>query len=275
LRLDRSITLHSGSALGSWLTPPGGVPIPILMYHSISDRRESQAHPYFRTTTSPATFEEQVRFLRENGFTWVSMGKMAEYFQNPGVVGKAVGITFDDGFKDFYTEAFPILQKYGYGATVYLPTAYVEDRFMGMDCLSWSEVRELLQHGIEIGSHTRTHPVLHILKEQDLWVEVSDSKRDVEEGTGEKVSLFSYPYAFPQEDQKFTCRLSAILEECGYVWGVTTRIGRADSGQNRLFLKRIPINEDDDLELLQAKLQGAYDWVFRIQQMYRRFKRRK
>jgi peptidoglycan/xylan/chitin deacetylase (PgdA/CDA1 family) len=273
-RIDRLATIH---VVHPFMVAIGGRRrngVPILMYHSISERKESGIHPYYQTTTSPSAFEEQIRLLRRRGFHSVPLKEIGHCFRNPAGAGRPIGITFDDGYKDFYTQAFPVLQKYGFGATVFLPTAYMGGQFLGKDCLSWTEVEELVRNGIEFGSHTVTHPLLHVLGDQDLRSELHASKQEIEDRTGTEISLFSYPYAFPQEDRAFTRRLSRILEECGYRWGVTTRIGRAGREQDRYFLKRIPVNDGDDLDLMGAKLAGAYDWVYFIQQAYRRVKKK-
>jgi len=274
-RIDRLATLHVVHPL---MVAVGGRRrngIPILMYHSISERKESGIHPYYQTTTSPSAFEEQIRLLCKSGFHSVPLKEIGHCFRNPAGAGRPIGITFDDGYKDFYTQAFPVLQKYGFSATVFLPTAYMGGQFLGKDCLSWTEVEELGRNGIEFGSHTVTHPFLHVLGDQDLRAELLASKQEIEDRTGTEISLFSYPYAFPQEDRVFTRRLSRILEECGYRWGVTTRIGRAGREQDRYFLKRIPVNDGDDLDLMGAKLAGAYDWVFFLQLAYRRIRRKR
>src|SRR2546421_7757964 len=106
IRLDRDLTLSVFCRLSSVQEKKC---IPILMYHGISDSIESVT-PYYRLTTSPRRFAEQMRWLQESGFTGVSLEEALDFMDN-GRQGKAfpVGITFDDGFHDFYTAAWPIL----------------------------------------------------------------------------------------------------------------------------------------------------------------------
>src|SRR5580704_1402035 len=121
--------------------------IPILMYHSISKPGNASRHPYFDTETSPEAFEAQIRFLSERGYSSVSPEEVLWYSDPKESANKKfVSITFDDGFRDFYTTAFPILKKYAMSATMYLPTSYIQPEalsFKSKPCLTWSEVREL------------------------------------------------------------------------------------------------------------------------------------
>jgi peptidoglycan/xylan/chitin deacetylase (PgdA/CDA1 family) len=262
LRLDRFASLYVVSPFLR-LATRSEPSIPILMYHSITDTEESHAHAYYRTKTSPAVFAAQMKCLHENGYTTCSPAQAVQQLRAQ-TAAKLVVITFDDGYRDFYCDAFPILLQYSYTATVYLPTAYIGEtplQFKGTDCLTWAEIRELSQHGILFGSHTVTHPQLRELRHVALREELANSKNAIEEKLGGAVDSFAYPYAFPQADTDFTNMLRDSLSRAGYQNGVCTIVGRANCKSEPLFMERLPVNSCDDPSLFSAKLAGAYDWV--------------
>jgi peptidoglycan/xylan/chitin deacetylase (PgdA/CDA1 family) len=243
--------------------------IPILMYHSVSAVRDEHPKPYYRTTTSPERFAEHMRFLHENGYSTVSLDGVIDRLRSHSThTTKPVAITFDDGFEDFYTDAFPVLEQYGLSATMFLPTSHIGDsarQFKGKYCLTWDQVCELSDAGVGFGSHTVTHPQLYLADPATQRRELQESKDSIEYVLGTPVHSFSYPYAFPEQDRAFAERLREELSECGYTNGVSTIVGRAASGDDDFFLKRLPINDADDRALFRAKLEGGYDWLHRVQ----------
>jgi peptidoglycan/xylan/chitin deacetylase (PgdA/CDA1 family) len=257
------------------------------MYHSISDADENGIHPYYRTTTSPAVFAEQMRFLHDNGYTVIGLNEAVAILEDPAVEGqnKASGpgnkyavLTFDDGFRDFLTEAFPVFDRYFFPATVFLSTGFVgkntRKKFKSRECLLWHEIRELDRMKVVFGSHTITHPVLIDLKKEEVEKEVRRSKEEIEDRLGTAVRSFSYPFAFPDGDSPFTKQLRSTLEACGYENGVCTRIGTSTKNNaDTFFLSRIPVNSCDDAGLFKAKLEGGYDWIHGIQYEFKRLKR--
>ena len=103
--------------------------IPILMYHSISKTIENSVHPYYQTSTSPEIFGKHMKFLHENKYSVINLQDVSKNLVDKNnELYKAVILTFDDGFCDFYTEAFPTLERHGYSASVFLPTAYIGNR---------------------------------------------------------------------------------------------------------------------------------------------------
>jgi len=266
-RADRLATLYFFHPLRRLRAQATG--IPILMYHSISDAHDSSRHPYYRTVTSPQVFGRHLTFLHDRGYKTISLCDAVQLLRGPEAdMQRAVVITFDDGFQDFYMHAFPHLTGHGFSATMFLPTAYIDDnvrKFNGVECLTWSQIRELQKAGIQFGSHTVTHPRLKHLNMRDLGDEVRCSKERIEQELGSSVASFSYPYAFPETDRVFRQRLGGLLEKNGYQNGVSTIIGTANTSGARFFLRRLPINSCDDLPLFRAKLEGGYDWLHALQ----------
>jgi peptidoglycan/xylan/chitin deacetylase (PgdA/CDA1 family) len=267
MRADRLATLYFFDPVRRFMRLSGSG-IPILMYHRIPEEDTCTTHPYYCTNTAVPVFEQQIAFLHRSGYRSVSVTEAFRLAQARATGEKLVAITFDDGYQDFYTNAFPVLNRYGYSATVYLPTAYIGDssrRFKETDCLTWSQVRELRKAGIEFGSHTVTHPQLRNVGPEQLRQEIRDSKLQIEEKLGEPAETFAYPYAFPEGDRGFVERLRGVLSESGYRSGVSTIIGRARISDNPFHMRRLPANSHDDLRLFQTKLEGGYDWLHTLQ----------
>jgi peptidoglycan/xylan/chitin deacetylase (PgdA/CDA1 family) len=151
---------------------------------------------------------------------------------------------------------------------MFLPTSYIGNpalQFKCKNCLTWNQVFELSKAGVAFGSHSVTHPQLHLADPATQRRELKESKDSIEQVLGAKVHSFSYPYAFPEQDEAFTHRLREELSECGYTNGVSTIVGRAAAGGDNFFLKRLPINDADDPALFRAKLEGGYDWIHGVQ----------
>ena len=276
MRLDRLLTL----SLFQSIPRLGGVRLPILMYHSVSEDQEESVGPSYRTVTSPDIFVRHMALLKSGGYHGVTLGAGLAWLTShdkPRIRASGsphhtrfalnpqpVVITFDDGFRDFYTDAFPVLEQHGFGATMFLPTALIGDerrRFKSRECMTWSEARDLHRSGVEFGSHTVNHPRLVDLDWLHIERELSDSRTEIERRLGTPARTFAYPYAFPKANRPFVHRFRRLLDQSGYECCVTTEIGRVRRSDDRLRLCRLPVNSADDDRLLQAKLEGAYDWM--------------
>jgi peptidoglycan/xylan/chitin deacetylase (PgdA/CDA1 family) len=209
-----------------------------------------------------------MKYLRDNGYQALGLEVATRLIEQGESLEKRVVITFDDGYRDFYTTAYPILKENNLSATVFLIARFTNEqssRFNGKECMTWSQVRELYSDGIRFGSHTLNHPKLKLLTATEVDEEVGRSKRTIEDKIGSSLKSFSYPFAFPETDTVFVRNLRHTLEGHGYENGVSTIIGTAGSDDDRFFLPRLPVNLWDDLKLFRAKLEGGYDWLHPLQ----------
>ena len=271
-RLDLLLTLYLCSPVTKMFGRAKNSHVPVLTYHSISNNLFGHSHPYFQINTSPEVFSEQMRWLKCAGYESIGLSEMWRQVSAGQDMSKKVVITFDDGYRDFYTDAYPIMKQCGFSATVFLATGRIRNvamRYEGVDYLTWDDIRELHAGGIQFGSHTVTHPDLRSMEPEQIDYELGCSKETIEQEIGSAVESFSYPFPFPEEDKDFTRFLGDTLENLGFKNGVCSVIGRANRKSNPFFIPRMPLNSGDNVELLQAKLSGGYDWMHFPQWLYK------
>jgi peptidoglycan/xylan/chitin deacetylase (PgdA/CDA1 family) len=271
--LDRLITLYMCSPFVRFMGRGKRERVPILTYHSISNNLFGLSHPYYQINTTLAVFSKQMRWLKSQGYQGVHLSEMLDGLASGRDMSKHIVITFDDGYRDLFTEGFTVMKQCGFTATVFLVTDRIQKtpmRFEGVDYLTWQDVRELQAEGIRFGSHTVTHPDLRSMEPDQIEYELGYSKEVIEQEVGEAVDSFSYPFPYPEEDRDFGRFIGDTLENQGFKYGVSSIIGRAHRDSNRFSLPRIPINSWDTPELLQAKLVGGYDWMH-IPQLVKKF----
>jgi peptidoglycan/xylan/chitin deacetylase (PgdA/CDA1 family) len=262
--LDRFLTLRVCSPVAQLLGRGNRRCVPILMYHSISPNLFGLSNPYYQINTTLEMFSMQMRWLRNDGYSALSLSEMVEALSTDMEIEKKVVITFDDGYRDVLTDGLPIMKQCGFTATIFLATDRIHEtpmRFEGVDYLAWGDVRELQKEGMDFGSHTVTHPDLRSMGPEQIDYELGYSKEVIEQKLGVVVESFSYPFPFPEEDRDFTRFLSDTLENLGFKNGVSNVIGRAHQDSNPYFLPRLRMNSWDTPELLKAKVLGGYDWM--------------
>ena len=271
-RMDRLATVyvcHPLAKLTGWTSK---YCVPVLTYHSISENLFGKVHPYHQINTPVSIFAVQMKWLRQAGYRTIGLSDLLSGFETTQDLSRTVVLTFDDGYQDFYTDAFPLLKQCGFTATVFLATDRIRDtsvRVEGADYLTWNEVRELYSEGIAFGSHSVTHADLRSLGPEQIDYEIGYSKETIEQEIGAPVESFSYPFALPEEDGDFVRYLADALENVGYSNGVSSTIGRANPKDTRFFLPRLSVNSWDDVELLRSKLEGGYDWLHWLQWFYK------
>lgn len=159
------------------------VSIPILMYHGVLDKAYGAVELFVKVSE----FEEQMKYLKENNYTPIFLSEIGDASK----YDKPILITFDDGYKDVYTNAYPILKKYNLKSNLYIITDWVG----GEVYVNWDEVKALDASNImEIGSHTRTHKNLGKLNEKEVEDELKGSKEILEKNLNKKINTLAYPY---------------------------------------------------------------------------------
>lgn len=273
-QIDRFISLKVVKPIRKYFPANDKSQLVILMYHSISDKNENEVAPFYRLRTRNRQFEEQLTYLHLNGYNVLPLEQAIEKIVSKTLHGRNVCITFDDGLLDFYTNAYPVLQKFKYSSTVFIPVEYINDRKLslkGQEHLTWDQIAEMFKNNVTFGSHSMSHRKLDLLNEAELKRELQDSKEIMEKHLQTTVKMFSYPFAFPETNKEFIKTLKNILLKSGYTLGVTTKIGSVDQKVDTLFLNRIPINSSDDQEIFQAKLEGNYNWIHWFQYVSKGF----
>jgi peptidoglycan/xylan/chitin deacetylase (PgdA/CDA1 family) len=227
--------------------------LPILLYHRVAEVG-SPATVRYRVT--PAAFEDQLRYLRDAGFRGVGLedwrGAIAQHTPLPG---RAVLITFDDGYADFLTEAWPLLRRYGFPATVFLVAGEVGgsnrwDRAVGEEVplLGWRDIRRLRDEGVEFGSHSLSHRRLTAIPPTEVVREVAASRAILQDELGTVVRAFAYP--FGGEDAV----VRHLIGACGYVLGASCRPGGSGLWDPLLALPRIEISGTDNFSDFVTRL---------------------
>jgi len=186
--------------------------IPILMYHHIGDKKNWL---YVR----PEIFRQQMDYLLEKGYTTVTLGEVvAALNSGTSLPAKPIVLTFDDGYRDFFTNAFPILRERNLKATVFVITQLVD----GEDYLTWEQLREMKRSGlITIGDHTLSHKDLAALPEEEIRSQILDAKNILENNLGGKTEVFAYPYG------DSSSKVTKVLQEGGFLAAVRVSRGLA------------------------------------------------
>jgi peptidoglycan/xylan/chitin deacetylase (PgdA/CDA1 family) len=247
------------AAVRSALTTPTALPVPtpdgtsrrlvvpILMYHHIGEAGPGADAIREDLSVSPADFEAQLRYLIERGYEPTSLESLVLHLQTGRPLPeKPVVLTFDDGFSDQYTNAYPLLYRYGFTGTFFIITRFPDEG--RPEYMAWSEIELLHAGGMEIGSHSYTHPSLKGKSFEYIVWQVLGSKEAIEARIREPVRFFSYPSG--QYDQL----VKDVLQSAGYWAAVTVESGSLQSSEAPFELRRIRVRGSYDL--------GDFDYWF-------------
>ena len=214
--------------------------VPVLYYHSVEPSEKNEV------IISPDRLREQLQFIKDSGYTTLTISEFYDYIiSKKPIPEKSILITFDDGYMDNYTNAFPILKELEMKATIFVITSVIDE---GSYYLSSEKIKEMSDYGIDIESHTATHSHLDQLTYEEQLKELKDSKEKIESITGKEVLSVAYPYGDLNEDS-----IKAV-KEAGYSLAFTTNLGYADREDTPVKLDRIYVSSRYTMERFKNRL---------------------
>jgi peptidoglycan/xylan/chitin deacetylase (PgdA/CDA1 family) len=245
----------------------------ILYYHRVTKDGE-EAHAKVKDMcTKYESFKQQMEYLKEVYHPVGEEEIIAAIEKQTNLPDHPVWVTFDDGYKDNFTNAYPILKELSIPATFFITTGFINrteapaDDALCLDSkglsdlfMTWEEIMDLRKNGVSIGGHTATHKILSAIKLVESENEILESKKEIEERIQAKIYSFAYPHG-KKADIDFDVH-PKILQRCGFKLAVTT-VGGFNSmdrkGQN-LTLRRMGVSYEDNLNMFELKVSTACPW---------------
>jgi len=217
--------------------------IPVLMYHSVADN-----DVFFTVKTK--NFAKQMKCLKDKKYNVINLKELINLLEsNNDLPKKTVVLTFDDGYQDNYNNAFPILKKYNFPATIFLVTGLVNQEInnsqnIPLKILNWEQIKEMHQSGlIDFQPHTVNHQELN-------KQEIIDSKKEIEERLNKKCEFFTYPRGV------YNDKIIDILKNNGFRAAWTVENGRIKKDDNLFKLKRISVNSTTSFIQFKVKIKA-------------------
>ena len=223
--------------------------VPILMYHRIDSVSASTPAVTKALTVSPEIFRRQMKWLKRHGYHTITQRSLFNALMcGSHLRRKPIIVTFDDGYRDVYRYASPVIDRFGMHATSYLIT----ERISGDDrsFLSWKQVRRFEERGVEIGSHTVSHAALTSLSDAGALAELVRSRKQLERKLDHRVTWLAYPYG------DYDARIERLAKKACYKLAVTTDWGSLQSAQRPFALKRLRVLDSTGVSGLAAMLRG-------------------
>ncbi|WP_298838121.1 polysaccharide deacetylase family protein [Clostridium sp.] len=216
------------------------IKIPILMYHSISYEKGNILR------LPKVKFTSQMKYLKDNNYTTITLDELYSYMKTGGnLPSKPIVITFDDGYKDNYTNAYPILKEFNQKATVFVITNTID---YDQNYLTSKEIKLMDSNNVRIESHTSSHEHLDKISYIDSLNTMKNSKMKLEKILNRQIDYIAYPYG------GYTLNTIKAAKQAGYKLAFSTEFGLIDKTNNIYSLGRIFVNSNFTLEQFKAKL---------------------
>ena len=232
-------------------------PIPILLYHSVAE----QVAPGFRRwCVHPQLFAAHMAYLHEHRYTPLTVSQLVQAMHDPRVhlPPRPVVLTFDDALADFYTGALPVLTRYGFAATLYIPTGFVggTSRWLAPQgegerpMLNWQQIIEISDSHIECGAHSHHHAQLDVIPPAQARQEIEDSKATLEERLGQPVTSFAYPHGY------YTSQVRQMVVQADFSSACAVKYALSALTDDCFALARLLVRGDTDVTQFAALLSG-------------------
>ena len=215
--------------------------IPILMYHSISYEKGN-------TLRIPKeTFREQMKYLKDNNYTTLTLDDLYSYMKaNKSLPKKSIVITFDDGYNDNFTNAYPILKEFNLKATVFVITNTIDKN---KNYLTSNEIKLMDKNNIQIESHTAAHDHLSTISYISDVKTMTVAKSKLEGILNRKINYIAYPYG------EYNYDTIKAAKKAGYTLAFSTEYGWINKDNNIYSLGRIFVSSSYNLEKFKSKLK--------------------
>lgn len=203
------------------------IKIPVLYYHSVNPSWQNEL------TIPPELLKSELEFIKDCGYSTITSIDLYNFFEkgNP-LPDKPIMITFDDGYMDNYTYAFPCLKSLNMKATIF----YISDGLKDSYYISSDKLKEMNDYGIDIECHTKTHCHLNALSYENQLNELKTSKETLEKTLNKKIISIAYPFGDYDQNTIKAAKAS------GYYLGFTCKKGMINSDSDKYALNRIYIS---------------------------------
>ncbi len=237
---------------GSWDGTLRQIAVPILMYHYISTPPEDADIYRQDLSVTPEDFRAQMQLLADRGYTTISLYDLNRALRwGAPLPPRPVILTFDDGYRDAYEHAFPVLQEFGFTGTFFVITARLDEGHPAY--ITWAQAQEMAAAGISIESHTKEHPNLSGRGAAELYYQIQGSLESIAAHTGQAVRVFSYPGGRWDEG------VLEAVRRFGIWAAVVTEGGVLHTTDNLLLLRRVRVSGETDLPTFDALVRWEWD----------------
>ena len=236
--------------------------IPVIMYHRVINKSENEG--IYGTYIYEDIFRKHLQYLKDKNYTVITFKDLDKIgWRNRFEKGKKyIILTFDDGYKDNYDLAFPILKEFDFKATIFLMGRSTYNEWdvkaggeIEFPLMSVEMIKEMQDYGIEFGAHTFNHPKLNTLSNEEIEYQIVDVKKPLEEKIGKEIITFAYPYGILNDYAK------KMTKKAGYTFALATDSGSVCLSDDLYQIRRIAIFPNTNLFSFKRKVTGNYNFI--------------